>query len=357
MGPLKGTRFLEIAGIGPGPFCGMLLADLGADVIAVHRPGAGQVDSMNITERGKRSIFLDLKDPDDVSRLLKLCTHADGLFEGFRPGVMERLGLGPEECQKHNPQLVYGRISGWGQSGPKAKTANHDINFLAAAGILDLVRARDGHPTIPVNIIGDYAGGSLFMAFGLLAAIIEAQRSGRGQVVDLAVSEGTAALAMIYFCNPRESFVRQMLTAHTPFYQVYATSDGRHISVGSIEPQFYAAFLGAMGLEGDPNFADQFDSDRWPAMIEVLSQRFGSATFKEWKQRFENVDACVFPVNLIEEVPEDPQMKARNAFVTIGGVTQPAPTPRFSATPASIPYAPRAAGADTAAVFAEFGLK
>lgn len=356
MGPLEGLRFIEIGGIGPGPFCGMMLADMGADVIAVHRKGHLSFPPLNVTERGKRSICLDLKDPSDIARVLKLCENADGLFEGFRPGVMERLGVGPDVCMQQNPRLAYGRISGWGQDGPMAMKAGHDINYMALSGILDLNRGRDGHPALPGNIIADYGGGALYMAFGMLCAVLSAKKTGHGQVVDLALSEGAASLASIYFSGARSDFLRTMLTGSAPHYNVYRCADGNHMSVGALEPQFYSAFLTVLGLSEDSQFADQMEQSLWSFRIQKLAAIFETLTRDEWVKRFEQVDCCVIPVNSLSEVATHPQMVARNNFMTVNESISPAPTPRFSRTPSSVPKRPREVGADTEAVFKEFNL-
>lgn len=354
MGPLVGLRFIEIGGIGPGPFCGMMLADMGADVIAVHRPGYARVPGpLSLQDRGKRCITLDFKDAHDVERLLKLCEHADGMFEGFRPGVMEKLGLGPEACLARNPRLVYGRISGYGQNGPLCNNAGHDLNYVAMSGVLDLIRAQDGQLTPPANLIADNGGGALQMAFGLLCGVISARATGNGQVIDVALSEGAASLATFFFGG--DGFLRNFLCGAAPFYTIYACKDGHHMAVACIEPQFYERFCQTLRLEGNPVFAHQMDSAQWPKMKSALENIFLEQTRDEWTTLFENVDCCVTPVLLMSEVPNTAQMKARDNFVVQDGYAMPRPATRFSRTPAQLGKLSEV-GADTKAIFKEFGL-
>ena len=356
MGPLEGLRFIEMGGIGPGPFCGMLLADMGADVITVHRPGHEIRSGIGLTERGKRSITLNMKEKQDVQRLLSLCEYADGLFEGFRPGVMERLGVGPHECLSRNPRLVYGRLSGFGQDGPLAQKAGHDINYLAQSGVFDLIRDEKGCPVIPGNLIADYGGGSLHMALGLMCAIYSAKMTGKGQVVDLAISEGAASLASLYFLGNQSQILRTLLSGKAPYYSLYQTSDDEYVSVGCIEPQFYQRFLEVMQLQEDEKFKNQHDPSAWEENRKKLQKLFKTKTRGQWAELFESVDCCVFAVKHFDEIAKDPQMIARQNFWTYEDASVPSPNPRFSATPVSTPKPPARVGAHTKEVFEEFGL-
>jgi len=365
MGPLAGITVVEIAGIGPGPFCGMMLADLGADVIRVDRAGSVQGGDperppADLLARGRRSVGVDLKSPDGVEVVLSLVERADALFEGFRPGVAERLGIGPDECLARNPRLVYGRMTGWGQDGPYAATAGHDINYIALAGALDPIGRRGEAPVPPLNLVGDFGGGGLLLAFGLLAGLLEAKASGRGQVIDAAMVDGAAALmtmthslrAMGIWNDERGT---NMLDTGAHFYDAYETADGRYVSIGSIEPQFYAELLRLTGLEGE-ELPFQHDRARWPEMKERLAAIFRTRTRDEWCALMEGTDVCFAPVLAIPEAVEHPHNVARGTFVEVAGIPQPGPAPRFSRTGAEISSPPAHPGQHTDEVLAEAGF-
>ncbi|MCW2912165.1 MAG: Alpha-methylacyl-CoA racemase [Actinomycetia bacterium] len=355
-GPLAGTRVVELAGMGPGPHAAMLLADLGADVVRVQRPRAdGGLDQR---PRGRRIIDADLKVPVGRAAVLSLVTRADVLIEGFRPGVTERLGLGPADCEAVNPALVYARMTGWGQDGPLASTAGHDINYISITGVLDAI-GREGHPpTIPLNLVGDFGGGSMYLVLGVLAALIERQRSGRGQVIDAAIVDGVGSLAHMIWAmrgDGRWSDRRgtNRLDSGAPFYDVYATSDGGYMAVGALEPRFYAEFVTRFGL--DPaTLPPQQDRAHWPMLRELFARTFASRTRAEWTEVFEGTDACTTPVLSFEEAAGHPHLAARAALIDLDGVTQPAPAPRFSRTPAGTPGAPPRAPVDIGDVLAEW---
>jgi alpha-methylacyl-CoA racemase len=364
-GPLAGTRILEIAGIGPGPFCAMMLADMGADVIRIDRAqnvqgGDPASPPADILMRGRRSIGVDLKHPDGVETVLSLVESADAMFEGFRPGVMERLGLGPDAALARNPKLVYGRMTGWGQEGPYAPTAGHDINYIALAGTLEPLGRRGGPPVPPVNLVGDFGGGGMLLAFGLVCGILNAQRSGEGQVVDAAMVDGAAVLmtmihafrAMGIWEDERGS---NMLDTGAPFYDVYETADGKYVSIGSIEPQFYAELLRLTGLEGE-ELPWQHDKGQWPAMKERFAEVFRAKTRDEWCELMEGTDVCFAPVLGMGEAPQHPHIAHRKTFVELDGVVQPAPAPRFSKTAAEVQRPPAHAGQHTDEVLAEWGF-
>ena len=359
-GPLSGLRVLELAGLGPGPFCAMLLADLGADVVRVDRDGrpTSPVDpAYDLLNRGKRSIALDLKDPADLATALRLVDKADVLIEGYRPGVAERLGIGPDVCLARRPQLVYGRMTGWGQQGPRAQTAGHDLTYLATAGVLHGIGRAGGPPQIPLNLLGDFGGGALYLATGLLAAVWEAGRSGRGQVVDAAIVDGAAHLntmAWGLLANGawRDERGVNLLDSGAPFYDVYETADGGHMAVGPLERQFFAEFLARMRL---PELADaQYDVERWPELREHLKTAFGGRTREEWTAIFADGDACVAPVLSMREAALDPHLAARQTYVVRDGMTQPAPAPRFSRTPAELSRPPAVPGEHTAEILSDW---
>ena len=365
MGPLSGYRIIEIAGIGPGPYGAMLLADLGADVIRIDRAGnvmGGSPDlpPADILARGRRSVGVDLKNPDGVATVLDLVESADALIEGFRPGVMERLGLGPDECLGRNPRLVYGRMTGWGQDGPYAPTAGHDINYIALAGVLEPLGRAGEQPTPPINLVGDFGGGGMLLAFGICAALLETSRSGEGQVIDVAMVDGAASLmtmtwsfrAMGIWNDERGT---NMLDSGAHFYDTYETSDGKYVSIGSIEPQFYAELLRLTGLEGQ-ELPYQIDRSQWAAMKERLAAVFRRRTRDEWCEIMEGTDVCFAPVLSMAEAPSHPHIAERGTFTEVAGVTQPAPAPRFSRTPGSIDRPPPHAGQHTDEVLAEWGL-
>jgi alpha-methylacyl-CoA racemase len=361
-GPLTGVRIVELGGIGPGPFCGMVLADLGAEVIRCERPAAAtHVVPADLLQRGRRSLAVDLKHPDGVALVLDLVARADAVFEGFRPGVAERLGLGPDECLGRNPKLVYGRMTGWGQDGPLATVAGHDINYIALAGALHPIGRRGGAPVPPLNLVGDFGGGGMFLALGMVAALLEAERSGRGQVVDAAMVDGAAVLMTLfhslrtagYWSDERGT---NLLDTGAHFYDVFECADGEYVSIGSLEPQFYAELLARLGLEHDEELRPQMDRDRWPAMKERLATIFLSRTRAEWTERFEGTDVCFAPVLSLAEAPHHAHLAQRGTFVEVDGVTQPAPAPRFSRTPGAIAGPPPAPGRDTDALLTELGV-
>lgn len=358
-GPLSGLKVLEFAGIGPGPFCGMLLSDLGADVVRIDRKGAGHGSPANVTARGRRSVALDLKAPAAVETCLKLMEGADGIIEGFRPGVMERLGLGPDVALARNPKLVYGRMTGWGQTGPYAQAAGHDMNYIAISGALAAIGMED-KPTPPLNLVGDFGGGALYLAFGLLAGVIHARATGQGQVIDCAMSDGAASLmAMFYGLKAgglwREGRRSNLLDGGAHFYDTYRCSDGQWISIGAIEPQFYLLLLEKTGIS-DPQFQHQMSREEWPELGEKLAAVIATRTRDDWCALMEGSDVCFAPVLTMDEAPTHAHNAARQTFVQVAGVTQPAPAPRFSVTPGAIQGPPPRIGADNDAALADWGV-
>ncbi|MFD9615793.1 CaiB/BaiF CoA transferase family protein [Streptomyces virginiae] len=361
-GPLAGVRVVELAGIGPGPFAAMLLADLGADVVRVDRPGGGglAVDpAYDITNRGKRSVLLDLKSADGPARVLDLVERADVLLEGFRPGVAERLGVGPAECHARNPKLVYGRMTGWGQDGPLAETAGHDIAYIAVTGALGMIGKPGEPPAVPANLVGDYAGGSLYLVIGVLAALHHARATGTGQVVDAAIVDGTAHLtAMIHGMMAAGGWQDRrgvnLLDGGCPFYGTYETSDGGYMAVGALEQQFYDTFVELLGIEDQA--PARKDLARWGELREVVAARFRTRTRAQWTAVFEGSDACVAPVLSLREAPEHPHLAARGTFTDLGGIVQPAPAPRFSTTPGALTTGPAQPGAHTESVAADWDV-
>ncbi len=358
-GPLSGLKVLEFAGIGPGPFCGMLLSDLGADVVRIDRKGPGRASPTDVTARGRRSVALDLKSPAAVEACLTLMEAADGLIEGFRPGVMERLGLGPDIALARNPKLVFGRMTGWGQTGPYANAAGHDMNYIAISGALHAIGTSD-KPVPPLNLVGDFGGGALYLAFGLLAGVLHARATGQGQVIDCAMSDGAASLmAMFYGFKGagmwQETRRSNLLDGGAHFYDTYQCADGGWISIGSIEPQFYALLLEKTGLT-DPAFKAQMDREQWPSLRERLAKVIAQKTRDEWCVIMDASDVCFAPVLDLDEAPKHAHNLARQTFVTIAGVTQPAPAPRFSATPGAIAGPPPAIGAHNREALADWGL-
>ncbi len=361
-GPLTGLKVIEMVGLGPGPFCSMMLADMGAEVVRIDRPGRGDaaMARFDVLARGRRSVALDLKKPGGAEVVLELIEQADVLIEGFRPGVMEKMGLGPEVCLQRRPSLVYGRMTGWGQSGPLAGAAGHDLNYIALTGALHGTGRADVPPAPPLNLVGDFGGGAMMLAFGILAAVYESQRSGQGQVIDAAMTDGAALLAaMMYgmkaagrWSNQREA---NLLDGGAHFYDTYACADGKYISIGSIEPQFYAELRQRCGLD-DPAFDSQLDPRCWPELKEKLAALFKTRSRDQWCELLENTDVCFAPVLNWDEAREHPHNQARGTFIEVDGVPQPAPAPRFSRTPAGIPAAPRARGQDTEAVLGDWGL-
>lgn len=365
MGPLNGIRVIEMAGIGPAPFCGMLLADLGAEVIRIDRlsPSGLGVDfapEHDLLNRGKRSIAVDLKAPEGLEVVRRLIDQADALVEGFRPGVMEKLGLGPERFEISNPRLVFGRMTGWGQSGPLAAAAGHDINYIAITGALHAIGREGAPPTVPLNLVGDFGGGSLYLALGILAAIIEAGRSGRGQVVDGAIVDGTANLLTFAYGMYQAGQAtlqrgRNLIDSGAPFYDVYKTRDGRHVSVGAVEPKFFHILCQGMGLAVS-DLPPQYDRSRWPELRAIFATRFLEKTSDEWCAALEGTDACFAPVLDLAEASAHPHNAARVNHQKIAGVTHPSPAPRFSRTPGEIVKAAPAPGADTATILRDYGF-
>ena len=356
MGPLHGLRFVELAGIGPGPFCGMLLADLGAEVVLVDRKSGGAPlgadPRRDLTRRGKRSIALDLKQPGAAEVVLRLVERADGLIEGFRPGVMERLGLGPDACLARNPRLAYGRLTGWGQSGPLSQAAGHDLNYVALSGLLNHSGHREAPPAIPPTVVGDVGGGAMFMAVGLLSAVISARSTGRGQVVDAAITDGCALMATLIqglrvqglWTDRRQA---NALDGGAHWYDCYQCADGEWISVGALEPQFYALLVAKLGPEAAGLERAQFDIANWPAHKARLVDLFRTRTRAEWCLLLEGTDVCFAPVLTLAEAAAHPHNRARGAWVERDGLAQPAPAPRFSATPGAIGGPPTVPGAHT----------
>lgn len=332
--PLKGLRVLEFASIGPGPFCGMLLSDMGADVVRIDRPGVTPQGVGPVTGRGRRSVALDLKSTEGQETALALAAKADALFEGFRPGVMERNGLGPDEVHARNPRLVYGRMTGWGQTGPLSQAAGHDLNYIAISGALGSMGRAGEPPAPPLNLIGDYGGGAMFLTMGLLAGILQAKQTGRGQVIDAAMSDGSALLMALFhdlasFGLWRNERGTNLLDGSSPFYDTYECSDGEYISVGSIEPQFYAQLLQKTGLSGDPQFAAQFNTAEWPDMKQRLASIFKQKTRDEWCEVMEGTDVCFAPVLSLDEAPKHAHNVARDTFIDVAGQLQPGAAPRF----------------------------
>ena len=365
MGALDGVRIVEFAGIGPGPFCSMLLADMGADVIRVDRAanvgGETGHPKFNTLLRGRRNIAIDLKHPSGLEAALKLCDRADAIVEGFRPGVMERLGLVPDTLLARNPRLVVGRMTGWGQTGPIAHTAGHDINYISLSGALHSIGEEDGPPVPPLNLVGDFGGGALYMAVGMLAGIISARTTGKGQVVDCSMVEGSASLmTSMYGALAQGSWIeergRNRLDKGAHYYNVYETADGKHVSVGSIEPQFYALLLKHTGLEGADDLPDQADRPRWPETRERLGRIFRTKTRDEWTAIMEQTDICFAPVLSMSEAMEHRHNVFRGSFVEVDGVRQPGPAPVFEGTPSSVRRGCAHAGEHTNEVLSDWGF-
>lgn len=363
MGPLSGVRVIELAGMGPAPFAAMMLADMGAEVIRVDRPdrvAAHAEPNREVLNRGRRSVAIDCKHPDGVATVLRLVEQADALLEGFRPGVVERLGIGPEACAARNARLVYGRMTGWGQDGPWARMAGHDINYIAIAGVLAHLGREGEAPTPPINLIGDFGGGGMLLAFGVVCALLEAQRSGQGQVVDAAMIDGSALLMMMcwgYQAMGQWSDERgtNLLDTGAPFYDTYRTADGEYLAVGALEPQFYAAFLTGLGL-ADAELPTQYDREQWPSLRQRFAEVIATKTRDEWAAIFDGTDACVAPVLTMREAAAHPHAQARAAMVNAFGVAQPAPAPRFARTPGAIAGAPAWPGEHSDAVLADWGV-
>ncbi|MGI9084646.1 MAG: CaiB/BaiF CoA transferase family protein [Aeromicrobium sp.] len=364
-GPLAGVRVIEIVGIGPGPFAAMMLADLGADVIRVDRPGGGALQLVSgerdILGRGRPSVAIDLKSPRGVELVLELVERADIFLEGFRPGVTERLGIGPDVCLERNPRLVYGRMTGWGQDGPLAHTAGHDINYISVAGGLEGLGHADQPPAFPQNLLGDFGGGALYLVAGVLAALTHARSSGEGQIVDAAITDGVAHLMAMAVTMQQSGLWdgargTSLLGGASPYYDVYETSDGRWMSVGPLEPRFYAAMSELIEPYVDGALPDRNDFAEWPALRKTLAETFAQRTQAEWVEVFDGSDACVAPVVPLSEAYEHPHNIARGTYVERDGLTQPAPAPRFSATPADLTTPPSRPGADTREALAAWGI-
>jgi alpha-methylacyl-CoA racemase len=364
MGPLNGIKVVEMAGLAPGPFAAMMLADMGAEVLRVERPG--QVSppghpSVELLNRSRHAVALDLKSPSGLGALRRLLAGADAFIEGFRPGVMERLGLGPEPCLAANPRLVYGRMTGWGQSGPLAMAAGHDINYIALTGALHSIGRQGGPPVVPLNLVGDFGGGGMYLAFGIVCALLEARRSGLGQVVDAAMVDGAASLMTYIFASHAAGAWSEKRGENTlggdaaPWYAVYETADGKHISLAAAEPQFYAELLRLTGLAGE-TLPDQLDRGSWPAFRERLAAIFRGKTRAQWCEIMEGSDACFAPVLSPAEALEHPHNRARGTFIEVEGVAQPAPAPRFSRTVPATPRLPERAGVDNIGALAPWGF-
>ena len=358
MGPLDGVKVVELAGIGPAPFACMLLAELGAEVLRIERPGGGLAmgpPELELVNRGRRNVAMDLKNPAAIDAVLQLVAGADVLVEGFRPGVAERLGLGPEACHEVNPKLVYGRMTGWGQDGPLAQSAGHDIDYLALSGALHLIGRAGGPPQVPANLLGDFAGGSLYLVVGVLAALVEARASGQGQVVDAAIVDGSAHLTtMLLGALAGGSWKQErgtnLLDTGAPFYDVYETADSQYLAVGALEPQFYDELIRLLGI----TVPDRYDLASWPELRKVLTEAFAQRTQAEWTEVFDGSDACVSPV--LPLAGEHPHLAARATFVEKDGVRQAAPAPRFSRTPSQLTDPPARPGQHTRAALTDWGV-
>jgi len=364
-GPLAGIRIVELGGVGPAPFCCMLLADLGADIVRIDRPpgydgGAPVEHRFNLLHRGRRSAALDLKKREATDAVLKLVRSADALIEGFRPGVAEKLGLGPDACLAVNPALVYGRMTGWGQDGPLAQAPGHDINYISLTGVLHSVGRAQGGPAIPLNVAGDFGGGSLYLALGVVSALLERQRSGKGQVIDAAMVDGSASLMTLFYGLRAGDYWRDergvnRLDSGAPWYNVYETNDGRWVSLGSNEARFWRNTLALLDLREDEMPA-QHDRAQWPAVHAIFAARFRTRTRDEWCALAQGREVCIAPVLSMAEAPDHPHLRARETFVENDGVMQPAPAPRFSRTPGAIQRPPPAPGENTDAVLADWGF-
>ncbi|KAA0234032.1 MAG: Acetyl-CoA:oxalate CoA-transferase [Acidimicrobiales bacterium] len=367
-GPLQGVRVVEIGALGPAPFCAMLLADMGADVLRVERPhktgvltADAQTAEFDLLSRGRPSAAIDLRNEHGVALVHRLTQRADVFIEGMRPGVAERLGVGPEDLCAGNDRLVYGRMTGWGRTGPIADRAGHDINYISVSGVLAAIGRRGQPPTPPLNLVADFGGGGLLLAWGIACALVERQSSGRGQVVDAAMIDGSALLMTPIFGAHASGFWSDergtnMLDSGAPWYDVYETADGKWMSVGAVEPQFYAELLATLGLGDDPTLPDQHDVSRWPELRRRLSEVFRRRTRREWEEVFEDVDACVAPVLTMAEAPDHPQNRAWGTFCRIGGVVQPAPAPRFDRSVPDPPSVPQPAGANTDEALRSWGV-
>ena len=363
MGPLSGLKVIELQGIGPGPFCGMMLADMGAEVVRIDRASsAGQAArGIDILARGRKSIAVDLKNPEGVATVLKLIDQADALIEGFRPGVTERLGIGPDVCLERNPRLVYGRMTGWGQTGTLAEAAGHDINYISLTGALHAIGEKGGKPVPPLNLVGDYGGGGMLLAFGIAAALVERGTSGKGQVVDAAMTDGSALLMNgVFGMMNTEHWVHErgsnMLDSGAHFYGTYETQDGKYISIGSIEPQFYALLLEKSGLDAINDLPRQMERAEWPAVQMQLTEIFKTKTRDEWDEIMLGTDICYAPILDFNDAVNHPHNRSRDTFVTVDGIHQAAPAPRFSRTPPETPASAVSPGAQTDDVLSQFGF-
>tara|TARA_X000001036_G_scaffold433781_1_gene472003 strand:- start:24 stop:1124 length:1101 start_codon:yes stop_codon:yes gene_type:complete len=361
MGPLKGIKIVEFSGIGPGPFCGMLLADLGADVIRISRKDAqGMENKFDIHNRSKRTITADLKNKESVDEILKLIGQVDVVFEGFRPGVMEKLGLGPDVCLKINPKLIYGRMTGWGQEGPMSKMAGHDINYISLTGALNAIGRKDSNPLPPLNLIGDYGGGGMHLAFGIVSGLIHSLRTGEGQIVDSTMVDGALSLMSFFYSlkemghwdDQRES---NLLDGHAHFYDTYMCADNKYIAIGSIEPQFYKELLDKLEID-DQRFLDQYNKNLWPELKNLIASKVILKTRSEWEDIFSGTDACVTPVLNMSEAQQNIHNLKRNAFTDVDGFNQPSASPRYSVTKPEIKHNAKQVGSDFDEVCNEFGL-
>ncbi|MBW1864697.1 MAG: CoA transferase [Deltaproteobacteria bacterium] len=362
MGPLNGVKIIEVGGIGPGPFCGMMLSDMGADIIRVERKGGLSLSESkyDLLTRNRRSISINLRNPQGVHTLLRMLEQVDALQEGFRPGVMEKLGIGPDVCLKRNPGLVYGRMTGWGQEGPLARAAGHDINYIALSGALHTIGRKGQKPVPPLNLVGDFGGGGMLLAFGMVCALYEARKSGIGQVVDAAMTDGSATLmAMIYGLKAAGLWTDKpgtnLLDTGAHFYDTYETADNKFIAIGAIEPQFYELLLKLAEID-DPDFQNQLDFAQWPHLKDKLTAVFKTKTRETWCEIMEGSDVCFAPVLSMSEAPEHPHNKQRKTFIENEGVLQPAPAPRFSRTAPEIKGPPPTPGQDTESVLTDFGF-
>jgi alpha-methylacyl-CoA racemase len=365
MGVLSGYRVIELAGIGPGPMCAMLLSDMGADVLRIDRAadaglGIAMDPKYSLLNRGRRSVAFDLKRPEAIEAVLKLVEKADALIEGYRPGVTERLGLGPDDCLKRNPRVIYGRMTGWGQEGPLAHAAGHDINYIALSGALHSIGRKGEAPVPPLNLVGDFGGGALYLALGVVAGLLEAQKSGKGQVVDAAMVDGAASLMTAIYGMHGSGFWNNergdnILDTGAHYYDVYETEDGKYVAIGSIEAKFYAELLRLSGLQGE-ELPHQQDRKSWPKMKERLKTLFRTKSRDEWCKIMEGSDICFAPVLSMEEAPKHPHMKHRGTFIEEGGVTQPGPAPRFSRTPSKIQRPPAKPGEHTEEALRDWGF-
>ncbi len=358
-GALHGIRIIEFTGIGPGPFCGMMLADHGAEVIRIDRTGGVKIP-IDPLSRSRKSIVLDIKRPEGAAIARALVKTADGLIEGFRPGVMEKLGLGPDILLKDNPKLVYGRMTGWGQTGPYAQRAGHDINYIALTGTLHSCGRKGEKPTPPMNYIGDFGGGGMVLAFGMVSAILSVKNGGEGQVIDCAMTDGSAALSAMTWGFYASGMLKDergvnLLDTGAHFYDTYETSDGKWIAIGAIEPQFYAQLRDKLGIATDPDFDNQYEQSNWDGLKAKLAALFKTKTRDAWCALLEGSEACFAPVLSLEEAPNHPHNRARETFVEVGGVIQPAPAPRFDRTPAPAPRPARPEGADADAILRGLG--